>query len=400
MDKKLKNILIVISITLPIIVLLITIDSRQTNTKIGENKQEEATEHYYSEIRQEPEDNTNLNYDYTECINCDTELKEAVDTYTLKQAAWIPPWDYNNGISSLNGFETAFYSVSPVTFSVNSNGTLTPRLDTQLTPLKEVTQDKQIKLIPTISNFDSNVMKEVLNNPTNRQRHIDSIVEAVINNNYDGIDLDYESISLESKEAFLEFIKDLYERLNQEQKILSITVLPKWGDDVVYTGLRETREVQDWREIAKYAHQVRIMTYDFTSPSSSTPGPIAPTNWMQKVLEYAVETIPKEKIWLGIHLYSYEWVMPTKDSQNHAIKTNSYTYDFIRNSIISNDYVHVNYNQEFEEGYADYPCTNNNHCVLYYATPESVSHRQNLASKYGIAGVVYWRLGGEGDLIR
>ena len=47
------------------------------------------------------------------------------------------------------------------------------------------------------------------------------------------------------------------------------------------------------------------MTYDYTSPSSSNAGSIAPIDWIEQVITYAKQSgIPAKKIYLGIHLYS------------------------------------------------------------------------------------------------
>ncbi len=312
----------------------------------------------------------------------------------LKQTGWIPPWDYNNGVNSLENFQSDFHSISPVTFQINRDGSLTERLDPDLTSLREVAQKKGILLIPTISNFDSNMMRGIFNSEENTRRHIDTITGVVRTYNYDGIDLDYESISRDNKEDFLGFIKGLSRELGKEDKILSVTVLPKWGEGVTYTSSAETRHVQDWETIGEWADEVRIMAYDFTHITDSKAGPIAPIDWVLKILEYAQEKIPQEKTWLGIHLYSYEWV------NSEPVRTNSYTYNVVKESILKYDHVQEQYNEKYQEGFAEYTCLENYTCQLYYATPQSVKLRKNYAQEFNIKGVAYWRLGGEGELVR
>ncbi len=392
MNRLLKILLTAFIITLPIILFFFYIDSSQ---EIEDSKQEreeqEKIQKPFSGIIEE------ISTDDYETITYDTKIETKE---ILKQAAWIPPWDYSNALQSLENFESEFHSISPVTFQINNDGSLTERLNPNLEDLKEITQRKNILLIPTISNFDSNMMKNIFDSKENTQRHIHSILQVVRDYEYDGIDLDYESIRAENKEDFLDFVQILSKELDKENKILSITVLPKWGDGVVYTGLAETRNVQDWQIIGKWADEVRIMAYDFTPVPSSESGPIAPIEWVDKILEYAIEKIPKEKIWLGVHLYSYEWVIPMEDSETADVKTNSYTYSVVKEQILKHDYVNVEYNREYSEGYAQYSCLGNYSCVIYYATPESVKTRKEIAKKYGVQGVAYWRLGGEDELIR
>jgi spore germination protein len=393
MKKFWKNLFLIIIIALPLTALLFYIDSKQKteNEQIEEQiKTEQEQKRTFSGL-------DDLNFTETEQTRInETEIEKAT---TLKQTAWIPPWDYSNSLKSLDSFESDFQSISPVTFQINNDGSLTERLDPNLTELKKIVQNKKLKLIPTISNFDSNMMKNIFDSRENTQRHIQSILQVVKNYEYDGIDLDYESIKEENKENFLTFIEILSKELKKENKILSVTVLPKWGEGVIYTALAETREVQDWEILGNWADEIRIMAYDFTPTTSSKIGPIAPIDWVEKILEYATEKIPREKIWLGIHLYSYEWVIPAEDSKE-KVKTNSYTYSVLKEQILKHEYVNKEYNREYKEGYAEYTCIENQTCMLYYATPESVKTRKELAKKYNIAGVAYWRLGGEDELIR
>ena len=390
MNRSAKTLLIIIILAVAIIPALLYIDSTQKAQEVEEKEeiQEEKSKPFSGFPETQIQDETE---EFTRTSQIET-------TEPIKQTAWIPPWDYKNGLLSLDSFESDFHSVSPVTFQINNDGSLTERLDPNLTELKEITQEKNILLIPTISNFDSNMMKNIFDSIENTRRHIVSILQVVEDYGYDGIDLDYESIRKENKQEFLNFVKTLSNELSKNDKILSVTVLPKWGEGVVYTGLAETRDVQDWEQLGQWADQIRIMAYDFTPVPSSEPGPIAPIDWVEKILEYAITKVPKEKIWLGVHLYSYEWVLPNDEGEN--VRTNSYTYNVVKNQILKYDYVNQEYNREFKEGYAKYPCLGNFTCELYYATPESVKTRKQTAIKYQIAGVAYWRLGGEDELIR
>jgi len=38
--------------------------------------------------------------------------------------------------------------------------------------------------------------------------------------------------------------------------------------------------------------------------------------------------------------------------------------------------------------------------TAYFQTPKGVEMRRDIAKEYGIAGVAYWRLGGELDILK
>jgi spore germination protein len=395
MKKLWKNVGIALAISIPLILAILYIDSQHRVEQAKDFEKIEQEQKKYSETNLDAGISSLLGSEEQECATCSSSIEEA-SLNEIKHIGWIPSWDYKNALNSITASNISFDSISPVAFQVEGDGSLKARMNVNVEELR----NKNFKIIPTISNFDWNVMKSIFDSPENTQRHINSILSVVKNNNYDGIDLDYESLKLENKEHFLNFVKTLSEELHKNEKILSITVLPKWEDDVYYTGFAETRKVQDWGYIGNYADQVRIMTYDFTPPGNSTEGPIAPIDWMEKVLKYATEKMPRKKIWLGVHLYAYEWVMPTKDSKDNVIKMNSYTYQTVKSRILNHDYVKSRYDESFQEGFAEYTCGENNYCLLYYQTPEGVNARKNLAQKYDIAGLAYWRLGGEDDLLR
>jgi spore germination protein YaaH len=133
------------------------------------------------------------------------------------------------------------------------------------------------------------------------------------------------------------------------------------------------------------------MVYDYSYPYSGVSGPIAPISWVDSVLEYATDKIPKEKIWLGVHLYSYEWISNGDFS--------SYTYGRVK-EIVQDPDVNSTYDSSIAEGVAEYPCIDDKtSCILYYQTPEGVQTRLELAKRYGIKGVAFWRLGGNDDIL-
>lgn len=311
--------------------------------------------------------------------------------HSLQEVGWIPSWAYSAGINSLTKNKDQFTHVSPVWYAIDDSGVIIERTTGNKHSLLELSRDEGILVIPTVTCFDFKDFHLATNSEEKLQQHIDHLVNLVMDNNYDGIDLDYESIELVDKSAFEQIVIRTAEKLHARDKIFSVTVLSKWGDHVFYPSFRETRAVQDWSFIAKHADQVRIMSYDFTHPSSSTPGPIAPTDWMIAVVEYAVKKVPRDKLWLGIHLYSYEW--STGD------KSHSYFYETVK-TVIGSEGVETIYDKQSNEAIASYTCADGvSECILYYPTPESVEARKNIAKYFRLAGVAYWSLGKDGDLL-
>lgn len=336
-----------------------------------------------------------------------------LDTKGLDVGGWMPTWASQSGYNSLTANPNYFDTISPVWYEVKSDGSLNTKYPSNRTQILNYAKTKNIRILPTVGMFDHNLFSQVLQSPTNIQRHVDSIVSTVVTNRYDGIDLDYESVSLADKDLYYDFLSKLSSELHKNDKILIVTVLAKWGDNVRYSYRPETRQVQDWALISQYADEVRIMAYDYTYSGDKYPGPIGPTGWISEVLEYASQKMPPEKTVLGIHLYAYEWYqnattgeeleLKTDSSQNTGSNPNSaraYTYRNVLSILQSNQ----GESSTFEgENVFFYTRKNDKTGILenralVYISPDGVKERMLLAQEYNLKGVVFWRLGDEGGI--
>lgn len=332
-------------------------------------------------------------------------IKETITPIAnTEYSGWIPNWASDSGFTSVKNNKRLFNSISPVWYEVNEDGSLKKTYPRNRQEMIDYAKSNNIKIYPTIAMMDHELFTKVLQNQESFNRHIEVILEMA--KNYDGIDMDYESTKLSDKEKYFELISALSSGLKSENKKLIITVLPKWGENILYPSLRETRQVQDWSEINKYADEIRIMAYDFTYIKAYFPGPIAPISWVKDVINYALTKIPAEKIVLGIHLYSYEWAISASEpydfildlSANKTGDTNaaSYNYYTVKSIIKENNGQISDYDGEsifrYEAG--------GKKKTLVYQTPDQVKARVDLAKSFELKGVVFWRLGAEEDLIK
>jgi spore germination protein YaaH len=341
------------------------------------------------------------------------KIEEILDTDNIDIAGWMPTWASQSGYNTLNSNLGYFDTISPVWYEVKTDGSLNTRYPSNRTQIISFAKSKNIRTLPTVGMFDYQLFSQVLQSPENLQKHVDSIVTTVMSNGYDGIDLDYEAISLSDKDQYFIFLEKLSTQLHKNNKILSVTVLAKWGDNVRYSYRPETRQVQDWSLISKFADEVRIMAYDYTYSGDRYPGPIGPTGWIITVLEYAGEKMPPEKTVLGIHLYAYEWYQNATIGEELELKTDSsmnintnpntaraYTYNTVLNIIQNNS----GESSTFEgENIFFYTRKNDKTGILenralVYIGPDGVKERMLLAQRFNLKGVVFWRLGDEGSI--
>jgi len=328
----------------------------------------------------------------------------------LKTIGWIADWGMNNAVQEFERKAKQFDSISPFLFVPNEDGSL-KNLQTRLTDrLRNIANQNNVEFIATIPLFDADVLSKILNNEESFKRHVDSIIEMLEKYNFDGIDLDYESTYLADKRLFFDFVEELSKKIKSIGKKFSFTVIAKWGDKIQYNSLPQTRRVQDYKRIADLVDEFRIMTYEFTPRMSRYAGPLSPINWVEKVIQYAINKgVPREKIVVGIHNYAFVW------EGNNILKDlnliNFYqdigildqkgvlAFNYEDVEAILKNYINSTFNHPiWQESYSKFIFKNIER-TMFFLSQENVNSRKQLAKEYGVKGVAYWRIGNSGNFV-
>lgn len=324
-------------------------------------------------------------------------------TGNVQQMSWIPDWGMSSGITSVKADPNKWSTISPVWYTPNKSGTLNKEPSTNSSTLLKLLRSNKIKVIPTISLFDADILKEILNK--NRTKHVNEIVHMVTSNNYDGVDLDYESTYQDDKELLLQFLTELSAQLHSRGKLLSFTALPKIDDRAIYGFLPQTHQAQDWKAIGAVVDEFRIMAYDFTGQGSLQPGPLSPIAWNESLIRYAIAQMPPEKVVLALPLYAHGWPKPKASNLAGINNDKSLSSGELKNTISPqhddiayikshSTYYRSKYDPVVKEVRAEFKYKGSER-VMYYLDKTAINERIKLAQKYGIKGVCYWRIGGE-----
>ena len=114
---------------------------------------------------------------------------------------------------------------------------------------------------------------------------------------FDGVQIDFETVSPEDAQSFWDFLQELKQQLPPE-KMLSVAVPSR----------TEPRpDAYSYEKIAPIVDRVMIMAYD-EHWGGSPPGPVASLPWCSQVLGHAQSVIPAEKLVMGLPLYGRMWM--------------------------------------------------------------------------------------------
>lgn len=209
-----------------------------------------------------------------------------------------------------------------------------------------------------------------------------SIIDLTVELGFSGVNLDLEGIMQTSLQEGLNNFVTILSALCKEQSLhFSAYVPPK---------LRLTDyAAYNFEFLAGQVDQLIIMAHDLVRPWNE-PGPPAPLSWVERVLQFALQTgkVPKDKLVLGVSLHGVNWPKELPGTvYQQALST------FTPEWLAERGLTHIPLDHTQGMGYLEYLSPNDGTRVLWTETVESIAAKVALLNKYNIAGVSFWRLG-------
>lgn len=233
---------------------------------------------------------------------------------------WIPWWADEAGVESAIENLDEIDILYPFVYEVDMLGFVINRTDfsdDHWEDLFETARDERVDIVPTVMWFDGDEIHEVLSDRRMRERHINQIVELVEENEFDGVNIDYEGKQAETIDHFSRFLEDLKDELPRRTELtctVEARMAPerRWRPD----QLPETIEyANDYREMNRHCDWIEIMAYDqqradllMNDARRGVPyAPVADSEWVEHVVEFALEDFDHEKVILGVPTYGRAW---------------------------------------------------------------------------------------------
>ncbi|MFM8155246.1 MAG: glycosyl hydrolase family 18 protein [Actinomycetes bacterium] len=283
-----------------------------------------------------------------------------------------------------------------------------------------------ILVIPSIADGSGKgVMAKTLADPAKRTAHVQDIVATVVNNGYDGIDLDYEVFAFSDGSAswattqpnWTAFVTELGAALRGQGKKLIVTI-PGPCSTTNKCGGKNGYWVYDMAGIAPAVDRIRIMAYDFHVNGA---GPIAPISWVTAIVQYSITVMDPAKLQIGVPTYGRSW---TKKKANGTYQLSgncptssqdSKAYSALTSKAAVNDSdiakvlatngvppTDVKWDDASQENYVEYDKvvswsggTCSARRIMWFVGPQAVLVRTQLVGTYGISAAAYWTVGGD-----
>jgi|HubBroStandDraft_6_1064221.scaffolds.fasta_scaffold119612_2 spore germination protein len=304
--------------------------------------------------------------------------------------ASMPYWNIQHDTAVVLANRSAVNEVSPWIYGLSASGAIVsqypPGQATAVTADVARLRAAHMRIVPSIANvtagaWDYQAISRILHNPALMRQHVDAIAALVQQQNYAGIDVDYEELHASDRQAFTQFIRELAAALHAHGKVLSVAVFPQ----TAAPASGQPNASQDYAALGKAADQVRIMGYNFHW-ANSPPGATAPIGWVRSVLRYATSQMPASKVVLGIPLFGYNWPDGT---------TTAATVSWLQALRLSRQYhAAATYNKASQAPSFSYAGGGRSH-VVWFENAESSKAKFEVVKGDGAAGVYLWMYGYE-----
>ena len=266
--------------------------------------------------------------------------------------------------------------VTPTWFSVNDvSGTIS-----SLATERYVTKAKEmgLEVWALVDDFNTDIsMKKVLSYTSHRETLSNALVEAALEYQLNGINIDFEKIPSDAGEDYIEFLRELSVKCRNNGIVLSV-------DNYVPSAYTEYYNREEQGKIVDY---VIVMAYDEYYSGSEVAGPVASIGYVTDAVNNILELVPKEKTIVAIPFYTRLW----KESADGEISSESYAMTPAAKVLEENgaeakwDDSYGCYYAEFEKDGSTYK--------MWLEEEKSIEAKMKVLHDAEVAGVAAWKLG-------
>lgn len=318
---------------------------------------------------------------------------------SIGQVITIPPRTISFGPIEVNGYtfpgidrevleKTLPYLtyLSIFSYQVSADGSLNTIPDEPLIQAARAAGTAPLMVVTNIEEgggFNSDIAHAILTNETAQNNLVNNITRTLREKNYYGLDIDFEYIYPYDRESYNNFLRRIVRTLDPLGYSVTTALAPK-----ISAGQQGTLyEAHDYPVHGALADHVILMTYEW-GYTYSPPMAVAPINEIRRVLDYAVTAIPREKIFMGIPNYGYNWTLPFRQGTRATVISNTGAVE-----LAGSVGTYIQYDQTSQAPFFYYYDENGIQHVVWFEDARSILAKLFLANEFRVGGLSYWTIG-------
>ena len=243
-----------------------------------------------------------------------------------------------------------------------------------------------LMLISTLTdegNFSNALAHAIFQNPAAQDTLIGNTLATLAQKGYYGLDVDFEYILPEDRDAYTAFIQKVTQRLNAAGYQVIVALAPKTSTGqpgLLYEG-------HDYAGLGAAANAVLLMTYEW-GYTYGPPMAVAPINKVEEVTRYAATMIPPEKIFMGIPNYGYNWTLPFVQGTSQAQSLSNVAAVELAGEVGA----YIQYDETAQAPHFNYYDDQWREHEVWFEDARSIRAKLELAARSGFRGVSYWNV--------
>lgn len=297
----------------------------------------------------------------------------------------------NAGLENLIKDNEQLTVVSPTWFRVNPPEAEQPISSLADTAYVETAKAHGLEVWGLVDNFDIAGIEgfdatansyAVLSSTKEREELVNALVAEAIRYDLDGINIDFEILSLQTGPHFIRFLRELSVKCRANGLVLSVDNYVPSAHAAYY----------DWKSQGEVVDYVVIMAYDEHYAGSETAGSVASYNYLTTAVDNILTMVPKEQVIMAVPFYTRLW---TETEENGVTKLTSEALAMVTAaSELSRNNVTPVWDEETRQYYAEYT-KGSATCKMWLEDVQSLQEKIAYIRKNELAGVAAWRLGFE-----
>jgi spore germination protein len=283
----------------------------------------------------------------------------------------------------------------PQSYRMDEHGIIFGAVDSRI---MDLARSNGVRLMPLVmnTNFDQPAFHAFLHDSLARTRAVTAMLRLCKENNYYGIQFDYENIHIRDKDLFTGFYREAAATLHTNGYAVSVAVVPRTSDNAGPTEYHKWmyeywRGAYDYKALGEIGDFISLMTYD-QHTHRTPPGPVAGIPWMEEVIQFVLQGVPSSKISLGLPFYSYRWQPAYINNQAHVWGRSLDYKEAI--GIADRFHAHWRWDDREKVSYTFYSNEGLNE-YMYLEDAASFAAKMELVKRYRFRGYSVWRLGHE-----
>ena len=327
------------------------------------------------------------------------EFEEPVFTHMLKDGSVSLGWhqvtnqEANGRVASILQDTKGVNVISPTWFYLNDNeGNIYSLASREYVSYCHQNNVEVWALVSNLENPEAD-SAYVLSHTSTRDYLTNQIIAAAIEYDLDGINLDFEALSSEVGDSYIQFVRELSLKCENNSWVLSV-------DNYVPT---DYTAFYNRAEQAVFADYVVIMGYDEHYSGSENIGSVASIGFVRDGVENTLKEVPPEQTILGMPFYSRVWELTPKDGAGEDVESAAedylpYTFTCIEEGMqtVENRYTangaQAVWSEEDGQYIAEYESEGKTY-KIWVENEISLEEKLKVMKQNNLAGAAYWKLG-------